>query len=47
MNDRAAFYARTGSRRADFVSLLHLPYTVWHVSYVAIGAALALSLIHI
>jgi hypothetical protein len=41
MNDRAAFYARTGSRRADLVSLLHLPYTRWHVSYVAIGAALA------
>ncbi len=41
MNDQAAFYARTGSRRADLVSLLHLPYTLWHVSYVAIGAALA------
>lgn len=41
MTDRAAFYAHTGSRRADLVSLLHLPYTLWHVSYVAIGAALA------
>jgi hypothetical protein len=26
---------------ADFVTLLHLPYTMWHLSYVAIGAALA------
>jgi hypothetical protein len=41
MSDRAAFYARSGSRRADLVSLLHIPYTLWHVSYVAIGAALA------
>jgi hypothetical protein len=41
MSERPAFYARTGSRWGDFVSLLHLPYTLWHVSYVAIGAALA------
>ena len=38
---RPAFYARTGGRLADFVTLLHLPYTMWHLSYVAIGAALA------
>ena len=38
---RPAFYARTGSPLADFVTLLHLPYTAWHLSYVAIGAALA------
>jgi hypothetical protein len=25
----------------DWVTLLHLPYTAWHLSYVAIGAALA------
>ena len=25
----------------DLVTLLHLPYTAWHLSYVAIGAALA------
>ena len=37
---RPAFYARTGSPMADFVTLLHLPYTMWHLSYVAIGAAL-------
>jgi hypothetical protein len=37
---RPAFYAlRTGSWR-DYVTLLHPPYTLWHLSYVAIGAAL-------
>ena len=38
---RPAFYARTGSPLADLVTLFHLPYTMWHLSYVAIGAALA------
>lgn len=41
--DRPAFYARgvgTGAVR-DWVTLLHPPYTAWHLSYVAIGAALA------
>jgi hypothetical protein len=38
---RPAFYAlRTGGWR-DYVTLLHLPYTVWNLSYVAVGAALA------
>ena len=32
--------ALTGGWR-DYVTLLHPPYTVWHLSYVAIGAALA------
>jgi hypothetical protein len=36
-----AFYAHTGSTASDLRSLLHLPYTMWHISYVAIGAALA------
>jgi hypothetical protein len=36
-----AFYARTGSPTGDLITLLHIPYTVWHLSYVAIGAALA------
>ena len=36
-----AFYGVTGSPWGDFVTLLHLPYTMWHLSYVAIGAALA------
>jgi 4-hydroxybenzoate polyprenyltransferase len=38
---RPAFYAlETGGWR-DYVTLLHLPYTAWHLSYVAIGAALS------
>lgn len=41
MTERPAFYAPTGSRWGDFVSLLHVPYTLWHLAYVAIGAALA------
>lgn len=36
-----AFYARRGSPAADVVTILHLPYTAWHLSYVVIGAALA------
>ena len=39
---RTAFYAvgrGTGGPR-DWVTLLHPPYTLWHLSYVAIGAAL-------
>lgn len=39
--DRPAFYAlRTGGWR-DLVTILHPPYTAWHLSYVAIGAAAA------
>ena len=39
--DRPAFYAlRTGGWR-DLVTLLHPPYTAWHLSYVALGAAAA------
>jgi hypothetical protein len=37
----AAFYARRGGRTADWWTLLHPPYTAWHVSYAVIGAALA------
>jgi hypothetical protein len=38
---RAAFYAaRTGGWR-DWWTLLHPPYTAWHLSYVVIGACLA------
>jgi hypothetical protein len=40
---KPAFYAAgrgTGSWR-DWLSILHPPYTAWHLSYVAIGAALA------
>jgi len=40
-NDETAFYAKQGSRRADFWTLLHPPYTAWNLSYVVIGATLA------
>lgn len=36
-----AFYARSGSTGSDLVAVLHPPYTAWHMSYVALGAALA------
>ncbi len=39
-----AFYARRGGRAADWWTLLHPPYTLWHLSYVVLGAALAASL---
>jgi uncharacterized membrane protein YsdA (DUF1294 family) len=39
-----AFYARRGGRAADWWTLLHPPYTLWHLSYVVLGAALAVSL---
>jgi len=38
---RPAFYALEPGGWRDYVTLLHLPYTVWHLSYVAIGAALS------
>jgi len=40
-NDGAAFYARQGSSRADFWTLLHPPYTAWNISYVVVGSTLA------
>jgi len=36
-----AFYMRTGTFRGDVIALLHVPYTLWHLSYVVAGAALA------
>jgi hypothetical protein len=39
--NRPAFYALAPRGWRDYVTLLHLPYTAWHLSYVAIGAALA------
>jgi hypothetical protein len=36
-----AFYALRPGGWRDYVTLLHPPYTVWHLSYVAIGACLA------
>jgi hypothetical protein len=38
---RPAFYALESGGWRDYVTLLHLPYTAWHLSYVAIGAALS------
>lgn len=36
-----AFYATTSGGWRDYWTLLHPPYTVWHLSYVLLGAALA------
>jgi len=37
---RAAFYALAPGGWRDYITLLHPPYTLWHLSYVALGAAL-------
>src|SRR2546430_13583557 len=39
--DRPAFYALSPGGWRDLVTLLHLPYTGWHLSYVALGAVAA------
>jgi len=39
--DRPAFYALAGGGWRDLISLLHPPYTAWHLSYVVLGAAVA------
>jgi hypothetical protein len=39
--DRPAFYALESGGWRDYWSLLHPPYTLWHLSYVVIGASLA------
>jgi hypothetical protein len=38
---RPAFYALAPGGWRDYVTLLHPPYTAWHLSFVAIGATLA------
>ncbi len=38
---RPAFYALARGGWRDYVTLLHPPYTLWHLSYVVIGATLA------
>jgi hypothetical protein len=38
---RPAFYALSPGGWRDYVTVLHPPYTAWHLSYVAIGATLA------
>jgi hypothetical protein len=39
--ERPAFYALGHGRAGNLITLLHPPYTAWHLSYFAIGAALA------
>jgi hypothetical protein len=38
---RPAYYATRGGGWRDWWTLLHPPYTAWHLSYVVIGATLA------
>jgi hypothetical protein len=38
---RPAFYALAPGGWRDYWTLLHPPYTLWHLSYVAIGASVA------
>jgi hypothetical protein len=38
---RPAFYALRPGGWRDLITLLHPPYTAWHLSYVALGAAAA------
>jgi hypothetical protein len=38
---RPAFYALSPGGWRDYWTLLHPPYTVWHLSYVVIGASIA------
>jgi hypothetical protein len=35
-----AFYALPGGGARDYVTLLHPPYTAWHLSYVVVGGCL-------
>lgn len=39
--ERPAFYAARPGGWRDLVTLLHPPYTAWHLSYVALGAVAA------
>jgi hypothetical protein len=38
---RPAFYALAPGGWRDYVTLVHPPYTLWHLSYVPVGACLA------
>src|SRR5581483_1538264 len=38
---RPAFYALRRGGWRDYVTVLHLPYTLWNLAYVALGASLA------
>src|SRR5262249_58279133 len=37
---RPAFYALPRGGWRDYVTLLHLPYTAWHLAYVVVGGCL-------
>jgi hypothetical protein len=39
--ERPAFYAARRGRAGDWWTVLHPPYTAWHLSYVVVGACLA------
>jgi hypothetical protein len=39
--ERPAFYALGRGRLGEMLTLLHPPYTAWHLSYFALGAAVA------
>lgn len=41
LSPRPAFYALGRGRFGDLLTLLHPPYTLWHLSYFALGAAVA------
>ena len=43
---RPAFYALRSGGWRDLITLLHPPYTAWHLSYVVLGAAAAPGVIH-
>jgi len=38
---RPAFYALPQGGWRDYITLLHVPYTAWHLSYVVVGGCLA------
>ena len=38
---RPAWYAGTPGRAGDWITVLHPPYTAWHLGYVLVGAGLA------
>ena len=40
-NPRPAYYALPSGAWRDYVTVLHLPYTAWHLGYVLLGAAAA------
>jgi hypothetical protein len=41
LHELPAFYALRPGLWRDYVTLLHPPYTLWHLSYVVLGAALS------